>query len=207
MGVYINRLLSLIFRDILWKFPGEEKKIYLTFDDGPTEKLTPWILKKLDDFDAKATFFCLGKQVKEYPEQFEEIIKKGHSPGNHGYRHLDGLFFPMKRYINNVHLAAHLIKSDLFRPAYGRIKPFQYFFLKKYYTIVMWDVMSHDYNRDKKPERITNHILKHARPGSVLVFHDSEKAEMNVKKVLPEVLRYYTDLGYEFSSIPMKRTS
>jgi peptidoglycan/xylan/chitin deacetylase (PgdA/CDA1 family) len=127
--------------------------------------------------------------------------------GNHGYRHIDGLFYSRKQVINNVHLAAHLIKSTLYRPPYGRIRPLQYVFLKKFYRIVMWDVMTRDYSMHRNPEQITNRILKYTRPGSVLVFHDSEKAESNLRQVLPEVLRYYKELGYEFSAIPVKMTS
>ena len=204
MGAYANRMLAKVFKNLLWHFSDQEKKLFLTFDDGPSEQITDWILDLLESFDAKATFFCLGKHVKAFPDSYASVLKAGHSVGNHTYSHLNGWKTVHKNYVNDIHLAAHFIDSGLFRPPYGKIKPVQMKWLRKFYRIIMWDILTHDYDRTRSPEYLFNRIRKHTRPGSILVFHDSIQAEKNLKIVLPKTLKYFSKLGYEFSAIPMQ---
>jgi peptidoglycan/xylan/chitin deacetylase (PgdA/CDA1 family) len=204
MGVYTNRILADVFKDELWFFKTHAKKLFLTFDDGPTEGNTEWILSTLAHYDARATFFCLGSQVMNFQHQYDLITEEGHSVGNHTYRHLNGWKYSLMDYVNDVHLADHFIDSVLFRPPYGRIKPPQMKFLKKNYQIVFWDVLAKDYNSKLSSNDIINRVINLSRPGSVIVFHDSVKTESTLRKSLPEVLEYFSSRGYEFLPIPMK---
>ena len=194
------RWLSVFFNDLIWYLKTDEKVLYLTFDDGPSEN-TEWILNKLQSFNAKATFFCLGENVARYPGQFKKILEAGHSVGNHCYSHLRGWKSTNKVYFDDIHKACQLINSNLFRPPYGQISLSQIKHLKQRYKIVMWDVMTKDYKKKKEPEELFRKIVQKARPGSILVFHDSNKASRNMKPVLTKVLDYYDQQGYRFRSI------
>lgn len=187
--------------------PDRNKELFLTFDDGPTLGITEWVLSVLKEYNAKATFFCTGENAENNPELFKQIIEKGHSVGNHGYSHIKGWRTSNKKYYQNVRRASDFINSNLFRPPYGRIKPSQIKQLKKEFKIIMWDVLTRDYNTNLKKETCLKKTLNSVKSGSIILFHDTRKAEKNLKYVLPEVLKYYTTNGYQFNSIEFSATS
>lgn len=187
--------------------PDRNKELFLTFDDGPTLGITEWVLSVLKEYNAKATFFCTGENAENNPELFKQIIEKGHSVGNHGYSHIKGWRTSNKKYYQNVRRASDFINSNLFRPPYGRIKPSQIKQLKKEFKIIMWDVLTRDYNNNLKQETCLKKTLKSIKPGSIIVFHDTLKAERNLKYVLPEVLKYYSEKDFLFSSIDFSEAS
>lgn len=207
----IPPLLKFLLPNRLWNLPKDEKAIYLTFDDGPIPEVTPWVLEQLKQFDALATFFCIGDNVRKHPEVYQQILTEGHATGNHSFNHLNGWRTPTSRYVENVLLAqAEMEKfkgagttSKLFRPPYGRIREKQVKVLQKsHFKVVMWDVLSKDYDRQLSEEKCFQNVVKHAGPGSIIVFHDSLKAEKNLKTVLPRVLEYYSRSRFEFKPLP-----
>ena len=195
------RLIIRFFRNLEWHYSRNEKTIYLTFDDGPTPVITDQVLDILNRFNAKATFFCLGRNVERNPGVYKRILSEGHSVGNHTYSHLRGWKTPVKSYIHDTNLASTFIDSKLFRPPYGRIRRLQVRMLSKNYRIVMWDVLSHDYNQ-KLPEKwCLKYIMKNTRNGSIVVFHDSQKASKNLLYTLPKYLEHFSSLGFTFKAI------
>jgi peptidoglycan/xylan/chitin deacetylase (PgdA/CDA1 family) len=188
-----------------WGFYGELRKIFLTFDDGPTPGVTEWVLDQLREYNAKATFFCIGRNVEHFPDTYHKILEEGHSVGNHTYSHLKGFRSGRRHYFEDVELASNFIDSDLFRPPYGRIRPDQVREVVKQYRLIMWDVLSIDYTRKVPDEEIVHNVTTHARSGSIVVFHDSEKARKNLYYALPRVLENLSRRGYEFEAIPMKK--
>lgn len=203
-------LLKYLLPHRIWKFPSDEKAIYLSFDDGPIPEVTPWVLEQLKTYNAKASFFCIGDNIRKHPEVFREILAEGHSIGNHTYNHLNGWMTSTEKYVSNVLQAQEEIESfensessvKLFRPPYGRLTEKQARLLrKKGFSIVMWEVLSMDYDHRITPEKCRQNVLKNADPGSIIVFHDSLKAEKNLKAVLPKVLQYYLEKGYAFRAI------
>ncbi len=185
-----------------WSVKTEEKVLYLTFDDGPTPEITPKVLDILTDFKAKATFFCIGKNVEKHPDIYLRIIEEGHTIGNHTYDHVKGWLHRTNQYVDNTQKAAKLIKSSLFRPPYGRIKPSQTKALKSLgYTLVMWDVLSYDWDATVEQEEVLNNCLNSANKGSILVFHDSIKAAKNMLYALPKVLDHFQQQGYRFENL------
>lgn len=200
-----EHVAAKIFRDLTWHFTGKDNELYLTFDDGPTPDITPWVLALLKEYDAKATFFCIGKNVKKYPEIYSQILNEGHSVGNHSYSHMKGWFTSNKRYIHNVKKAALFIDSNLFRPPYGKIRPRQVAGLKQNFKIIIWDVLTQDYNSKLDKEKCFKNILNRTDSGSIIVFHDTQKAEKNLKHVLPKVLKHYSDEGFVFNPIEFKQ--
>jgi len=198
---FITRLMPRM----TWGFYGEINKVFLTFDDGPTPEVTPWVLDRLDEFEAKATFFCLGRNVDHYPEVFKMIIDRGHSVGNHTYSHLKGFGSLNRHYYEDIELAHSFINSDLFRPPYGRIGPFQVRQIVKNYRIIMWDVLSIDYNKRLSGERVYKNVVNNVGSGSIVVFHDSDKARKNLYYALPKTLEFLRENNYEMLSIPMKK--
>jgi peptidoglycan/xylan/chitin deacetylase (PgdA/CDA1 family) len=194
---------SILYKGAIFHYRDtEEKKLYLTFDDGPTEHLTRWILKLLQAYHAKATFFCLGKNADRFPEQYQEIIDNGHIVGNHTQNHKKGWCTNNQAYFRDITNAQKLLKSPYFRPPHGKIKKSQFNHLKQSYNIVFWDVLTKDYRQDYEPAQIYKRIIRKTRKGSVLVFHDSLQAEANLKQVLPDILNYYNNQGYTFCSLP-----
>jgi Predicted xylanase/chitin deacetylase len=191
----------MFYHSMLWQMPKKEKKLYLTFDDGPNEGITTEILKVLDEYHAKATFFCLGKNVALCPELLETIKQKGHQIGNHTYSHLNGIKTPLNAYLNDIEKADTLIRSKLLRPPYGKISVRQIKRLKKRFRIVAWSVIAYDWDKTFSPEQCLNAILKQAENGSIIVLHDSEKAKTTMLSVLPRLLEHYSDLGYEFATL------
>jgi peptidoglycan-N-acetylglucosamine deacetylase len=194
----------MVFSDLIWKMPTHKKIIYLTFDDGPTPGVTTRVLALLHQYHARATFFCLGSQVSKYPDMLDQIKANGHLIGNHGYQHLDGFFTSTRTYLKNAEEGAFVTESKLFRPPYGRINPLLYFKLKKKFKIVLWSVMSKDYDINLTPEQCLKRTIKRISPGAIIVFHDSEKAAKNVLDVLPEVLKKLQELGYQTEGLRLE---
>ena len=182
--------------------PSTEKKIYLTFDDGPHQTATPFVLDELKKYNAKATFFCIGKNVIEQPQLYKRILIEGHKVGNHTQNHLNGWKVSDEQYFKNISEAATHIDSDLFRPPYGRISQFQIAALiKQKMKIIMWDVLSGDFDPKINAATCTSNVVKNVANGSVIVFHDSEKAFEKMKVSLPETLSYFSRFGYSFEVI------
>jgi peptidoglycan-N-acetylglucosamine deacetylase len=198
-------LLKLIYSQCVWKLPAKEKVIYLTFDDGPHPEITPFVLSTLKKYEAKATFFCIGKNVAAYPDCYRNILEQGHRTGNHTNNHLNGWKVKDEEYINDIMAASKYIDSDLFRPPYGRITRFQIKALREKknnpFNIIMWDVLSGDFDKAIDGEKCAMHVIAHARKGSVVVFHDSEKAFPRLEYALPKVLQFFSKKGYRFESL------
>lgn len=196
-----EHLAAKIFKDLTWHFAGRENEIFLTFDDGPTPEVTPWLLSLLKEFDALATFFCIGGKVERYPDLYQQILEEGHSVGNHGYLHMNGWRTGTSKYVSNVKRASQFIDSKLFRPPYGRLKPKQLTQLKSEFRIVMWDVLSKDYETGVSEEKCLQNVLDYAESGSIIVFHDTEQAERNIKYALPRILDHYSQQNVVFNAI------
>ena len=197
------RIIQKLFPNFHWKAPvsQEAPTLYLTFDDGPIPQVTPWVVDQLARYDAKATFFCVGNNVRRYPKLVDDLLAAGHTVGNHTMHHLDGWQSDNIPYFHDVRHCALKVKSSLFRPPYGRLKPSQAQFLQRHYEIVMWDVLSGDFDPELDGQDCFDNITKNAGPGSIVVFHDSLKAEQNVRESLPRVLAHYAALGYKFAAL------
>lgn len=187
--------------DMLWNIDSEKKELFLTFDDGPTPRVTEWVLDILSSFDAKATFFCLGKNVEQFPEIYQRIINEGHVVGNHTYDHPNGWKTKDSSYCNNVKQCSELVDSKLFRPPYGKISRSQHTVLKDDYTIVMWDVLSGDFDLSITPEKCLDNVINNSSKGSIIVMHDSLKAEKNLRYALPKMLDHFTSDGFIFKNL------
>jgi peptidoglycan/xylan/chitin deacetylase (PgdA/CDA1 family) len=196
-------LLQKWYSGCVWNIPTEENIIYLTFDDGPHPTATPFILDELKKYRAKATFFCIGKNVIEQPQLYRRILDEEHRVGNHTYNHLNGWKTADKDYFQNIQQAAAYIDSDLFRPPYGRISRFQLTHLKTFfhYKIIMWDVLSADFDTRISGETAALNVIGHAGPGSIVIFHDSAKAFDRMHIALPKVLQFFSEKGYRFEAI------
>lgn len=198
MNVQFPRVLRPFMGKLTWRKNPSEKVIYLTFDDGPVPEVTPLVLDILDEYKIKATFFCVGDNVQKYPEVYEAVLQRGHTTGNHTYNHLKGFSVSAGEYAENVQKASEYIDSGLFRPPYGRITYKQRKLLSPQYEIIMWDLITHDYNRNLSVETIFRNVKRHVRNGSIIVFHDSIKAKENVLAVLPQAIEYLKNCGYSF---------
>ena len=196
-------LVQRMYPDYLWRFTSDKKEIYLTFDDGPTPDVTEFVLDELKKHNAKATFFCIGKNIAENQSLFSKILDEGHVVGNHTYNHLKGWKTLRKDYLENVLKVQEVIEnSKLFRPPYGKIKKMQAKDLLKHgFKIVMWDVLSGDWDSKVSKEKCLRNVTENATNGSIIVFHDSKKAEKNLRHVLPKALKYLKEKGYTFKSI------
>ena len=196
-----------LFTGSIWEMPETKKAIYLTFDDGPHQAITQFVLEELDKYDAKATFFCIGKNVVEHPGVFKKILELGHAVGNHTHNHLNGWKTGNVKYLQNIQEARNYIDSDLFRPPYGRITSKQHKLLMQQdepLKVVMWSVLSGDFDVSITPGKCLGNVLKNSKSGSVIVFHDSEKAFERLQYALPAVLKYFSEQGYRFEKIDTK---
>ena len=196
-------IIKKLFSNYVWDIPNNENKVYLTFDDGPTPEITQWTLNQLKEYNAKATFFCIGDNVRKYPEIFQKVINEGHSIGNHTFNHLNGWKTSTSDYIENVklyeteHCKLNTEHCKLFRPPYGKIKPSQSKILRKFgYKIIMWDIISYDFDNTISKEKCLENVLKNIKSGSIIVFHDSKKAFMNLEYVLPRTLEFLKEKGF-----------
>ena len=196
---------------------ASEKKIYLTFDDGPVPEVTPWVLQLLKEENITATFFCVGENVARHPEIYRELLQQGHSAGNHTYNHLDGWSTGTENYIDNIKQCAQLVHTKLFRPPYGKIKKSQAKVIadnpqllnphspdtSPQPPIIMWDVLSGDYDINTSPEQCLKNVITHVRNGSIILFHDSVKARERLEYALPRFIAHAKKEGYEFGSLAM----
>jgi peptidoglycan/xylan/chitin deacetylase (PgdA/CDA1 family) len=246
MYTFVNRNMYLIKTpfflkklypsSLIWNQSRTHKVIYLTFDDGPIPIVTPWVLKTLKNFNAKATFFCIGENITKHPEIFSQLKAEGHAIGNHTYNHLKGWLTDDETYLENYQKCQKLTKTNLFRPPYGKMKRSQMKLLRsqvesnehqvmssKYQiasieyqddlqnaklstlnaklSIIMWDVLSGDFDMKLSPEKCLKNVLKHTENGSIVVFHDSLKAWDRLEYVLPRALEVWGKEGYQFKSL------
>ncbi len=197
-------LYRLLFPEAIWRIPRRGRKVaYLTFDDGPIPEVTPWVLDVLDKYHVKATFFLVGDNVRRHPELLEEIKRRGHSFGNHTMHHLPGFRTSFHRYARDIAEADRLIDSHLFRPPHGLMMWDQARKIKEHYGIIMYDVVTRDYNRNLSPEKIIKIVKRYTRNGSIIVFHDSVKSWYNLRHSLAECIEWLKHVGYELLPIPM----
>jgi peptidoglycan/xylan/chitin deacetylase (PgdA/CDA1 family) len=209
--------LRLLYPNLRWQYPPSEKAIYLTFDDGPTPNITDFVLEQLHRYHAQATFFCLGRQIEQHYNLYDCIVAEGHQIGNHTYDHPNGWHTDNADYIANIAACACLVNSPLFRPPYGRITPRQISLIRRDIAlllpdvsseqragilpqIVMWNVMSGDFDSAISPEKCLSHVIDHAAQGAIVVFHDTAAAFERLQYALPRVLRHYAELGYIFKA-------
>jgi peptidoglycan/xylan/chitin deacetylase (PgdA/CDA1 family) len=202
-------LLKKLFPSAIWRMDANQNKIYLTFDDGPVPEVTNWVLDVLKEHNIKATFFCVGENAQKHPDLFQRIIDEKHIVGNHTYHHLNGWKTHTKNYLENVELFNQTITSGrlksnvvkFFRPPYGRIKKSQILNLKSDYSIIMWDVLSGDFDTTISPEQCLLNVTSHTRNGSIIVFHDSYKAKNNLTYALPRFIEFAKIKGFEFATL------
>lgn len=198
----VPNIIRRFYPSVLWRKDKDKKVIYLTFDDGPTEELTHWILKTLDEFGIKATFFCIGGNAEKLPKIIDEIREKGHTVGIHGYQHKRGLYKNSEVFFSDIEKSKDIIKSNLFRPPHGNITPRQ---AKKLdalgYNVVLWDVITRDYDASLSEEDVFNIAKKYTRNGSIVVFHDSAKAEKNMRYAFPKAIKYWLENDYTFETL------
>lgn len=225
MPRYIQRL----YPERIWAFSRDKNSVYLTFDDGPILEVTPWVLDELNKYNAQATFFCIGENIEKHPDIFQRILSEGHSVGNHTFNHLKGWKTKTSEYVENVEKAGRQMQDagrrvtgdegtsnseivnckssiinhkSLFRPPYGKITSKQAEILQeKGFKIVMWDIISYDYDANISEEKCLQNVLQKIKPGSIVVFHDSLKAEKNLRYVLPKVLEFISEKGWNCLSI------
>ncbi len=199
---HIPFFAPLLYPNRIWKMPASDKALYISFDDGPHPEVTVKVLDILNDVGAKATFFCLGKNVTSYPAVYQRILDEGHGVGNHSQDHIDGWRTSNTAYVDNVMQASKLIETNLFRPPYGRLRGPQARNLSKQgMKTVMWTVLSGDYNSSLSKEECADRVRKHMHPGNIFLFHDSLKAEKNMLFALELLLKRGTEEGYVFKTI------
>ena len=194
-------LIKKLYHECLWDVKTTENILYLTFDDGPTPRVTPFVLDILKNYNAKATFFCIGKNVKECFDTYRQVISDGHKPGNHTFNHLNGWKTSDKKYLEDIKEAANIIDAEFFRPPYGRITKFQLKALqgeKFKLKTMMWDVLSGDFDIKVSSENCYLNVVNNVKPGSIIVFHDSVKAFPRLEYALPRVLNFFSERGFQF---------
>ncbi|MBN2892362.1 MAG: polysaccharide deacetylase family protein [Bacteroidales bacterium] len=200
--IYPPYFIKKIFKNFIWEIKTNERNIFLTFDDCSSKNLTYWVLDTLRQYNIKATFFCTGKNI-EGTNIINDIIKAGHRIGNHSYSHLNGFKSKIEEYVSDVQKAHKLINSDLYRPPYGKIKLRQAKLLRERYKIVLWSVISYDFDKNTTPTKCFENIKKNTKSGSIIVFHTNEKAKKNVQYALPATIEHFLNKGYSFESIPL----
>lgn len=194
-------LLKSLYPSLKWNIETGEKNLYLTFDDGPTAGVTDVLLDLLKNFNAKASFFCIGKNIQENPELFQRVIDEGHEIGNHTYQHLNGWKSKTIDYLRDVKEFEHIYKSNFFRPPYGRLKPGQIAALKDKYQIMMWSALSMDYHPRVSKEDCYEKAVKQLKPGNIILFHDSIKAKEKMLFAVEKLLKKASEEGYAFQSL------
>lgn len=194
----------LLFPEAIWRIKHKKRKVvYLTFDDGPVPEVTPWVLDTLDRYGVKATFFLVGDNVRRNPDLFEEIKRRGHAWGNHTMHHLQGMKVKSHRYMRDITEADFLLETPLFRPPHGLLRWSQAAAIKNHYNIVMYDLVTRDYSKKLNGEEVLEIVKRYARNGSIIVFHDSLKAEKNMRYAMPKAIEWLLAAGYEFERIPV----
>lgn len=193
------QIIRYLYPSAIWRMDKDERAVYLTFDDGPIPRVTPWVLDVLDKYGIKATFFMVGDNIRKHPDEFRMVVERGHRIGNHTFNHIRGLSYDINSYLENTEKACRMMmNTNLFRPPHGYMSPKQYAELKKRYKIIMWDLVTRDYNRKFNGEQILQKVKKYARNGSIITFHDSIKSEENLKYALPKAIEWLMEQGYEF---------
>ncbi len=203
---FTNRLIQNCFPHFIWRIPTNEKIIYLTFDDGPIPEVTPWVLEQLKNYQAKATFFCIGDNIRKHHHIFEKLLSDGHSVGNHTFHHLNGWKHNTDAYIANVKMCEeylHGYSQKLFRPPYGRLTAQQSRILREQenYQIMMWNVLSGDFDQQLDEKRCLKKTIQYTKSGSIVIFHDSQKAKKNLYYTLPRYLEYFNEQGFRFEKL------
>jgi peptidoglycan-N-acetylglucosamine deacetylase len=201
-----NFLMRALYPNFVWRKPTQEKVIYLTFDDGPIPEVTEFVLETLATYNAKATFFCIGNNIQKHPNIFQKVINGGHGIGNHTFNHLRGWATDDKNYFDNIaqckdEMTSRGVVTNLFRPPYGRIKKSQSKILLPDYQIIMWDVLSGDFSLNLSPKTVLEKTLKHTEAGSIVLFHDSIKANTNMSYALPRFLEHFSEKGFRFETL------
>jgi peptidoglycan/xylan/chitin deacetylase (PgdA/CDA1 family) len=197
-------IYRILFPEAIWRIKVKQRKVaFITFDDGPIPSVTPWVLDQLDRYGVKATFFMVGDNVARHPELLNEVRRRGHSVGNHTMHHLQGMHTSCRAYLHDVQEADKLIDSILFRPPHGLLKRGQSRVIRQNYNLIMYDVVTRDYSKKLTPEQMLANVKRYTRNGSIIVFHDSLKAERNMRAVLPAALEWLIENGYELLPLPM----
>jgi peptidoglycan-N-acetylglucosamine deacetylase len=210
-----NWLMRKTYSSAIWRIPTTEKKLYLTFDDGPIPEVTPWVLSTLKNYKAKATFFCIGANVEKHQDVFHQVISEGHTVGNHTFNHLNGWKTKTEEYLENVRLCSQAVQLGtsnltpiaigvetlLFRPPYGKMKLAQFSQLRTQHSVIMWDVLSGDFDPTNSEEKCLKNVISKTREGSIIVFHDSLKAKTNLYYALPKFLEHFSKKGFVFDSL------
>ena len=202
MKIRVPKFVHKLLHDLIWRIE-DERGVYLTFEDGPTPGITEWILATLRRYNAKATFFVLGKNVELYPDLYKKILAEGHSVGNHTYSHQKGVRMSLERYLEDIEFASDAVQSNLFRPPYARVTPSQLRAVAKHYKIVMWSIISRDYNRKITRDRCLQGVIPHIKAGEIILFHDSEKSFANMSYALPKTLEHIEKLGLKCKAIEL----
>ena len=192
-------ILRRLYPSAIWRMDKNEKAVYLTFDDGPIPEITPWVLDLLDKYDIKATFFMVGDNIRKHPEEFKMVVERGHRIGNHTFNHIRGFSYDTLSYMDNTEKAGKMmLETNLFRPPHGYMSPKQYKVLKDKYKIIMWDLVTRDYDQSLSGKQVLNKVKKYVRNGSIITFHDSIKSEKNMKYALPKAIEWLKEQGYTF---------
>ena len=196
------KFVQSLFPSLVWKKENSEKAIYLTFDDSPTPESTLWILNLLSSLNIKATFFCVGKSSEKHSEIIDAILNNGHQIGNHTYSHMNGFLCCKKTYLQDIEKCKNILpNTNLFRPPFGKMYPWQISKIKEKYKIIMWDVLSYDFTENISAKKLKKNILNNTESGSILVFHDNKKSEKILKENLEEILNTLLKIGFKFGTI------
>ena len=196
----VPKIFRNLYPKALWRMNPNEKAVYLTFDDGPIPVITPWVVDLLGKYSIKATFFMVGDNVRKHPKEYKYVIDNGHKVGNHTFNHLKGVFTNAKKYIRNVEKTNALIHSNLFRPPHGFLNHRLYNKISGRYKFVMWDLVTRDYSYQLNGEEVLENVKKYTRNGSIITFHDSLRAENNLKYALPRAIEWLLEQGYSFKT-------
>ena len=201
MFVTTPKFIQALFPSLVWRKETLDKKIWLTFDDGPTPEVTPWILSVLKKENVKATFFLVGQQIEEFPELVGAIIKGGHTIANHSHSHKNGWLTNKEKYLEDIENCQELMPNNkLFRPPYGKITKAQIAVLKEKYKIILWDVLSYDFNQNTSPETVGANIIMNTTAGSIIVMHNNQKSFKNLESILEETIQILKKKGFCFST-------
>ena len=201
MFVTTPKFIQALFPSLVWRKETLDKEIWLTFDDGPTPEITPWILSVLKKENVKATFFLVGEQIEEFPELVDAIIKKGHTIANHSYSHKNGWLTNKEKYLEDIENCQKLMPNNkLFRPPYGKITKAQIAVLKEKYKIILWDVLSYDFNQNTSPKKVQENIIQNTISGSIIVMHNNQMSFKNLEPTLEKIIQQLKAKGYNFST-------